>query len=158
MEHRNLHKDTSALLSPQKPDLSFEETQLETLPFCHLHTHTQFSVLQSTISIPKLVQEAASMNMPAVAITDIGNLMGAFHFVEAVNKYNKSLEEISGNPIKPIIGITLTFVRITSIDLIEMMAFKCSDCKKKNGYHNLAKLTSIAHTKGFTMYLVLIGN
>ena len=150
LEHRNLHKETAALLSPQKPDLSFEETQLETLPFCHLHTHTQFSVLQSTISIPKLVQEAASMNMPAVAITDIGNLMGAFHFVEAVNKYNKSLEEISGNPIKPIIGITLNVCanhldRSHRDDGFQIVLI----AKNKNGYHNLAKLTSIAHTKGF---------
>ena len=150
LEHRNLHKETAALLSPQKPDISFEETQLETLPFCHLHTHTQFSVLQSTISIPKLVQEAASMNMPAVAITDIGNLMGAFHFVEAVNKYNKSLEEISGNPIKPIIGITLNVCanhldRSHRDDGFQIVLI----AKNKNGYHNLAKLTSIAHTKGF---------
>ena len=150
LEHRNLHKETAALLSPQKPDLSFEETELETLPFCHLHTHTQFSVLQSTISIPKLVQEAASMNMPAVAITDIGNLMGAFHFVEAVNKYNKSLEEISGNPIKPIIGITLNVCanhldRSHRDDGFQIVLI----AKNKNGYHNLAKLTSIAHTKGF---------
>ena len=150
LEHRNLHKETAALLSPQKPDLSFEETQLETLPFCHLHTHTQFSVLQSTISIPKLVQEAASMKMPAVAITDIGNLMGAFHFVDAVNKHNKSLEEISGNPIKPIIGITLNVCanhldRSHRDDGFQIVLI----AKNKNGYHNLAKLTSIAHTKGF---------
>ena len=150
LEHRNLHKETAALLSPQKPDLSFEETQVDTLAFCHLHTHTQFSVLQSTISIPKLVQEAASMKMPAVAITDIGNLMGAFHFVEAVNKYNESLEEISGNPIKPIIGITLNVCanhldRSHRDDGFQIVLI----AKNKNGYHNLAKLTSIAHTKGF---------
>ena len=150
LEHRNLHKETAALLSPQKPDLSFEETQLETLPFCHLHTHTQFSVLQSTISIPKLVQEAASMNMPAVAITDIGNLMGAFHFVKAVDKHNKSLEESAGKPIKPIIGITLNVCadhldRSHRDDGFQIVLI----AKNKNGYHNLAKLTSIAHTKGF---------
>ena len=150
LKHRNLHKETAALISPQKPEVSGEEIQVDTLPFCHLHTHTQFSVLQSTISIPKLVQEAASMNMSAVAITDIGNLMGAFHFVKAVNKHNKSLEESTGNPIKPIIGITLN-VCVNHLDRshrddgfqIVLIA------KNKNGYHNLAKLTSIAHTKGF---------
>ena len=150
LEHRNLHKETAALLSPQKPERSGEETQVETLPFCHLHTHTQFSVLQSTISIPKLVQEAVSMNMPAVAITDIGNLMGAFHFVKAVNKHNKSLEEGTGNPIKPIIGITLNVCanhldRSHRDDGFQIVLI----AKNKNGYHNLAKLTSIAHTKGF---------
>ena len=150
LEHRNLHKETAALLSPQKTDGNLKETQVEALPFCHLHTHTQFSVLQSTISIPKLVQEAASMNMPAVAITDVGNLMGAFHFVREVNKHNKSIEESSGNPIKPIIGITLNVCsnhldRSHRDDGFQIVLI----AKNKNGYHNLAKLTSIAHTKGF---------
>ena len=150
LEHRNLHMETAALLSPQKPDRNGEETQVEVLPFCHLHTYTQFSVLQSTISIPKLVQEAVSMNMSAVAITDIGNLMGAFHFVKAVNKHNKSLVEGVGNPIKPIIGITLNVCanhldRSHRDDGFQIVLI----AKNKNGYHNLAKLTSIAHTKGF---------
>ena len=150
LEHRNLHKETSALLSPQKLEASGEEIQVDTLPFCHLHTHTQFSVLQSTISIPKLVKEATSMNMPAVAITDIGNLMGAFHFIKAVNKHNKSHEESAGNPIKPIIGITLNVCanhldRSHRDDGFQIVLI----AKNKNGYHNLAKLTSIAHTKGF---------
>ena len=150
LEHRNLHKETAILLSPQKLGRSVEETQVDTLPFCHLHTHTQFSVLQSTISIAKLVREAVSMNMPAVAITDIGNLMGAFHFVKAVNKHNKSLEEGMGIPIKPIIGITLNVCanhldRSHRDDGFQIVLI----AKNKNGYHNLAKLTSIAHTKGF---------
>ena len=150
LEHRNLHKETAALQSPQDPKTKSDESKVETLPFCHLHTHTQFSVLQSTISVQKLVQEAVAMNMPAVAITDIGNLMGAFHFVKAVNQHNKSLEEGEGKPIKPIIGITLNVCK-NHLDRshrddghqIVLIA------KNKKGYHNLAKLTSIAHTKGF---------
>ena len=150
LQHQNLHEETAALLSPQKPESTAEETQVETLPFCHLHTHTQFSVLQSTISIPKLIQETAALNMPAVAITDIGNLMGAFHFVKAVNQHNQSLEEGTGNPIKPIIGITLNVCanhldRSHRDDGYQIVLI----AKNKNGYHNLAKLTSIAHTKGF---------
>ena len=150
LEHRNLHKETATLISPQKPEPRVAEIQAETLPFCHLHTHTQFSVLQSTISIPKLVQKAASMNMSAVAITDIGNLMGAFHFVKEVNKHNKSIEEGDGNPIKPIIGITINVCtnhldRSHRDDGFQIILL----AKNKNGYHNLAKLTSIAHTKGF---------
>ena len=150
LEHRNLHKETAALQSPQQPETKSDESKVETLPFCHLHTHTQFSVLQSTISVKKLVEEAVAMNMPAVAITDIGNLMGAFHFVKAVNQHNKSIEEGEGKPIKPIIGITLNVCK-NHLDRshrddghqIVLIA------KNKKGYHNLAKLTSIAHTKGF---------
>ncbi|MGB1992519.1 MAG: DNA polymerase III subunit alpha, partial [Flavobacteriaceae bacterium] len=150
LEHRNLHKETAALQTPQEPETKSDESKVETLPFCHLHTHTQFSVLQSTISVKKLVEEAVAMNMPAVAITDIGNLMGAFHFVKAVNQHNKSIEEGEGKPIKPIIGITLNVCK-NHLDRshrddghqIVLIA------KNKKGYHNLAKLTSIAHTKGF---------
>lgn len=47
--------------------------------YVHLHNHTQFSVLQSTISVPDLVKAAAKHKMPAVAMTDHGNMMGAFH-------------------------------------------------------------------------------
>ena len=150
LEHRNLHKETAALQSPHEPETKSDESEVETLPFCHLHTHTQFSVLQSTISVQKLVEEAVAMNMPAVAITDIGNLMGAFHFVKAVNQHNKSIEDGEGKPIKPIIGITLNVCK-NHLDRshrddghqIVLIA------KNKKGYHNLAKLTSIAHTKGF---------
>ena len=150
LEHRNLHSETNALVSTQKSDVRKEENKVETLPFCHLHTHTQFSILQSTISIPKLVQEAVSMNMPAVAITDLGNLMGAFHFVKAVNKHNETLEHGVGNSIKAIIGITINICanhldRSHRDDGFQIVLI----AKNKNGYHNLAKLSSIAHTKGF---------
>lgn len=60
--------------------------------FVHLHNHTQFSVLQSTISVPDLVKAAAAHNMSAVAMTDHANMMGAFHFVSSVGKHNKEAE------------------------------------------------------------------
>lgn len=73
--------------------------------FIHLHNHSQFSVLQSTTSIPDLVEVAAKHKMPAVALTDHANMMGAFHFVNAVQKHNKSIDEESDQvKIKPIIG------------------------------------------------------
>ena len=113
------------MLSPQKPESTAEETQVETLPFCHLHTHTQFSVLQSTISIPKLIQETAAMNMPAVAITDIGNLMGAFHFVKAVNQAQSNhSKKVQAIPLNRLLELPLMYVQIISIDLIGMMVIK----------------------------------
>ncbi len=59
-----------------------------------------------------LVNAAVENNMPAVALTDSGNMMGAFHFVQAVANYNKSLAELPKNeedenppqPIKAIVG------------------------------------------------------
>ena len=55
----------------------------------HLHNHSQFSILQSTISIKDLVAAAAKEICHAVALTDHGNMMGAFHFVSAVNNHNR---------------------------------------------------------------------
>ena len=83
--------------------------------FAHLHNHTQFSVLQSTIGVPALVSAAAKHKMPAVAMTDTGNMMGAFHFVSAVMNHNKAVkskidaaiengEEPEDAEIKPIVG------------------------------------------------------
>ncbi|RYZ47565.1 MAG: DNA polymerase III subunit alpha, partial [Sphingobacteriales bacterium] len=121
----------------------------------------QFSVLQSTISVADLVKAAAVNNMPAVAITDHANMMGAFHFVSKVNDHNKGVavrnaeaEEKGGTPteqlLKPIIGCEF-FVctdhldRTRKDDGYQMVLI----AKNKKGYHNLAKLSSIAYTKGF---------
>ena len=89
--------------------------ELKDATFAHLHNHTQYSVLQSTIQIGNIVKAAAKDNMSAVAMTDTGNMMAAFHFVEAVIKQNKAIEsankeaiengeEPTLQPLKPIVG------------------------------------------------------
>ena len=137
-------------------EISSEEIEeniatLADLPFAHLHNHSQFSILQSTSSTKDLVQAAIENNMPAVALTDSGNMMGAFHFTKAVNDYNKSLsEEEQDKAIKAIVGCEF-FVCENHLDKsvkdngyqVVLLA------KNKNGYHNLAKMSSIAYTKGF---------
>lgn len=134
---------------------------LKDVDFVHLHNHTQFSVLQSTIAVPDLVKAAAKHKMPAVAMTDHANMMGAFHFVSSVLNHNKTAEaknkaaaENGEEPqeviIKPIVGCEF-FVCDDHKDKtrkdngyqIVMLA------KNKNGYHNLAKMSSIAYTDGF---------
>jgi DNA polymerase-3 subunit alpha len=74
----SLRKQTATV---SKAKLSENKKVLVDTDFVHLHNHTQFSVLQSTISIPQLVKAASKEKMPAVAMTDHANLMGAFHFV-----------------------------------------------------------------------------
>jgi DNA polymerase-3 subunit alpha len=129
--------------------------------FVHLHNHTQFSVLQSTISVSALVAATAKNKMKAVAMTDIGNMMGAFQFVSKIEAHNKSVKaknaEIEENggvptevPIKPIVGCQL-FVCENHLDKSRkdngyQVVFLA---KNKKGYHNLAKMSSIAYTKGF---------
>lgn len=129
--------------------------------FVHLHNHTQFSVLQSTISVPDLVKAAAKHKMPAVAMTDHGNMMGAFHFVSNVLNHNKAAEaknkaavENGEEPteviMKPIVGCEFNVcddhrdkTRKDNGYQIVLLA------KNKRGYHNLAKMSSIAFTQGF---------
>ena len=62
--------------------------------FIHLHVHTQYSLLDGACRIEGLVNKAAENNMPALAITDHGNMFGAIHFYQAAKKAG----------IKPIIG------------------------------------------------------
>lgn len=134
---------------------------LEHSRFAHLHNHSQFSVLQSTISVPNLVAATVNNKMTAVAITDTGNMMGAFHFVSAVFNHNKSAkakneEAISqGNEpseveIKPIVGCEFNICQNhkdkTQKDNGYQVVFLA---KNKRGYHNLAKMSSIAYTDGF---------
>ena len=45
-------------------------------PFVHLHLHTEYSIVDSTVRIPSLMQQCATLEMPAVALTDQGNLFG----------------------------------------------------------------------------------
>ncbi|MDR6299429.1 DNA polymerase III subunit alpha [Mesonia maritima] len=171
LKHINLKKASDkirAQLAKKTPeqDISEEEIQenievLEEQEFAHLHNHSQFSILQSTISVPDLVKIAAKEKMPAVALTDHANMMGAFHFVTEVSKYNKSLaerkkeaedngENFSEKPLTPILGCEF-FVCENHTDKsrkdngyqIVLLA------KNKKGYHNLAKMSSIAYTNGF---------
>ncbi|WP_040280392.1 DNA polymerase III subunit alpha [Psychroserpens damuponensis] len=170
LKHINLKKESAKinerLQKLQAVDISEEKIKanisgLADVDFVHLHNHSQFSVLQSTISISDLVNVAGSHNMPAVALTDHANMMGAFHFVKAVNNYNKAVkpkideakergETTVLKEIKPIIGCEF---------------FVCEDhtnksrkdngyqivliAKNKAGYHNLAKLSSHAFVDGF---------
>ncbi len=169
LKHINLKQASAkiaARIKKAQASISSEDIQqnvsdLEGVAFTHLHNHSQFSVLQSTMSVGDLVNAAAKHNMPAVALTDHANMMGAFHFVNAVNKVNSGIKakiaaaEESGTPtdaklIKPIVGCEF-FVCEDHTDKsrkdngyqIVLIA------KNKNGYHNLAKLSSHAFVDGF---------
>ena len=112
-------------------------------PFVHLHVHSQFSVLQATPEIKALVSKAKALGMPAVTITDLGNMYGAFKFVrEALN-----------HDIKPIVGCEFYIaeerkkLKFTK-DNPDKRFTQVLLAKNKNGYHNLAKLSSYGFTEG----------
>jgi DNA polymerase-3 subunit alpha len=170
LKHINLKKESKKinelLQKEQISTISDDEineniSELADTNFVHLHNHSQFSILQSTISIKDLVTAAANKQMPAVALTDHANMMGAFHFVKAINNHNKSVKEKNDEAlkkgeaptlkeIKPILGCEF-FVCENHLDRthkdngyqIVLLA------KSKKGYLNLAKLSSHAYTKGF---------
>lgn len=97
--------------------------------FVHLHLHTEFSIVDSTVRIPSLMQHCASGGMPAVALTDQGNVFGLVKF------YRKALQ--SG--VKPIVGADIRVVdpadehRSDSIVLL---------CQNLVGYRNLTRLVT----------------
>ena len=85
IKHVNLKKKSEDLkdkLEKSKNELDIrhseelKSTNLSDVDFTHLHNHSQFSMLQSTIKIKELVEKAHECNMKAVALTDHGNMMG----------------------------------------------------------------------------------
>ncbi len=113
-------------------------------PFVHLHQHTEYSLLDGSIRIEELMKQAKEMNMPAVAITDHGNMYGVVEFVQTAKKYG----------IKPIVGCE---VYMSAGSMIEKQAATARAetyhftllAKDNTGYHNLLKLVSAAHIDGF---------
>ena len=144
-----------------KSELSENKQILVDADFVHLHNHTQFSVLQSTISVASLVKAAVQQKMPAVAMTDIANLMGAFHFVRDILFHNKSAkakneasiangEEPTEVLMKPIVGCEFFVCEDHKNKSVKDNGFQIVLlAKTKKGYHNLAKMSSIAYTEGF---------
>ncbi|MGB0444231.1 MAG: DNA polymerase III subunit alpha, partial [Flavobacteriaceae bacterium] len=154
LTHQNLKAASKKLVQQEQPPAQTATSPTQTisdLPFAHLHTLSQFSVLQSTIRVNELAQTADKLDMPAVALTDLGNLMGAFHFVKAVKQVNaQRAEDDQRPPLKPIVGITLNVCenhqdRSRRDDGYQVVFL----AKNKAGYQNLSKLSSLAYTQGF---------
>ena len=124
--------------------------------FVHLHLHTQYSLLDGALRLKDLFKTAKEYNMPAIAMTDHGNMFGAIDF------YKQALE----NGIKPILGSEVYFTPGSRFDRRSAKASKTIDsqdetesrhqihhlvllCKNETGYRNLCKLLSIAYLEGF---------
>ena len=149
LKHQNLKEASKKLKKEIKSPITVEPSVdgvLADVSYVHLHNHSQFSVLQATSRVSQLVGAAAQYQMPALALTDHANLMGAFHFIKAVKAHNQEAEQ----KIKPIIGCEF-YVCEDHLDKSRrddgyQIVFLA---KNKNGYHNLAKLTSAAYVSGF---------
>ncbi|NGF57438.1 DNA polymerase III subunit alpha [Parapedobacter sp. SGR-10] len=167
LTHINLKAASDAIRNRDKPSAGKIEIDdavreaLQEAAFAHLHNHSQFSVLQSTISIGDLAAATIKNNMPAVALTDHGNMMGAFQFVSRIIGHNKEVEtkqkeaqetgeEFTGQLIKPIVGCEFYVCEDRKDKSRKDNGYQIVFlAKNKNGYHNLAKMASIAYTEGF---------
>ena len=154
LQHINLKKESDKIRKRLDTLKDVETTQstseglaaLENVQFSHLHNHTQFSVLQSTMQIGNIVKAAAKDNMPAIAMTDTGNMMASFHFVSAILNHNKT----AATPIKPIVGCEFNVCTDHKNKSVKDNGYQIVLlAKNKNGYHNLAKMSSIAFVDGF---------
>ena len=118
--------------------------------FSHLHVHTQFSLLDGQASIKSLYQKAMNDNMPAIAITDHGNMFGAFEFVSEAYKHKNDDGSLK---VKPIIGCEFYVVedrtrKSFTKDQKDNRYHQVLLAKNKVGYQNLIKLTSLGYIEG----------
>jgi DNA polymerase-3 subunit alpha len=140
--------------------------------YSHLHNHTSFSILSATTEISTLVDIAIEMNMPAVGITDHGNMYAAYHFVKYVNAKNsehkKKIEEgeIEGDVNEPLIrGVVGSEFYIAeewtrskfTKDNPDRKFTQVLLAKNKTGYHNISKLSSFGHIDGMYAGIPRIG-
>ncbi|MDD6727878.1 MAG: DNA polymerase III subunit alpha [Eubacteriales bacterium] len=111
--------------------------------FTHLHTHTEFSLLDGACRIKQLVSRAKSLGMQSLAITDHGNMYGAVDFYKACK----------AEGIKPIIGCEVYVAPRTRFDKEKTLDKDYNHlillCENETGYKNLIKLVSKAYTEGF---------
>jgi DNA polymerase-3 subunit alpha len=111
--------------------------------FTHLHCHTQFSLLDGASAIPDMVAKAAADGMPAVALTDHGNMFGAFQFVNECDKAG----------IKPIVGCEFyvvedRFQKSFTRGKRDKRFHQLILAKDQQGYENLTKLCSLGFIDG----------
>jgi len=122
--------------------------------FSHLHVHTQYSLLDGAASIKALYKKAIDDKMPALAISDHGNMFGAFQFVAEAYKHRVDPDDKkSPLKVKPIVGcefyITENRLRKTfSKEEKDPRHHQILLAKNDIGYKNLVKLTSIGFIEG----------
>ncbi len=113
--------------------------------FVHLHLHTDYSLLDGACDVEKLVHRVKELGMPAVAMTDHGNIFGAVHFVNAAQKEG----------VKPIVGCELYICKKDDHNIErtppegDTYNHLLVLAENDEGYRNLVKITSEASLHGF---------
>ena len=113
------------------------------MSFVHLHVHTQYSILDGQASISGLFERAKELGMPALAITDHGNMYGVKEFLKVAKKFPE---------VKPIIGCEIYVTRHYDHKLRDKdhrgYYHLILLAKNYNGYKNLMKIVSTGHIEG----------
>ena len=110
--------------------------------FVHLHNHSDYSLLDGASKVDQLVETAVAMEMPALALTDHGNLFGAIQFYCAAQKKG----------LKPIIGCEIYVAKESrhkktgGSDQANHLVLLAESAE---GYHNLSRLVSYGYLEGF---------
>jgi len=143
--------------------------------YSHLHNHSSFSILSATSEVNTLINTAIEMGMPAVGITDHGNMYGAYNFVKTINNTNKEVNEhnkkvdsgeIDEEKKEPIIKGMVGSEFFIAEDYTRLKFTKDNPdrkftqvllAKNKIGYHNLSKLSSFGHIDGLYAGVPRIG-
>jgi DNA polymerase-3 subunit alpha len=115
--------------------------------FVHLRAHSQYSILDASAPLTDLVQKAADDHMPALALTDHGNLFGVVEFYKACKEAK----------VKSILGCELYVAPQSRLEKTRIHGMRAAYsltllAKNKQGYQNLCKLSSIGYLEGFYYY------
>src|SRR4051812_24250920 len=143
---RSLARSRAKSLAPHLRGICFGTLPTVDKNFVHLHVHSDYSLLDGCCRIDRLMERAVELGMPALALTDHGNLYGAIEF------YNQA----KAKGIKPLIGCELYLVEKSRLekngrsdDEGKTIFHLGLLAKNLTGYQNLLKLVSDAHLRGF---------
>lgn len=120
------------------------------MSFVHLHTHSEYSLLEAACRVKGIAKKAAEYNMPAAALTDNGNMFGAIEFYFACKDKN----------VKPIIGLDAYMAPGSRHEKKQDPNVRYSElalgprrlvllAQNINGYQNLCRLSSVGYQQGF---------
>ena len=130
-----------------KRDLTNPKAEMR--PFVHLHTHTEYSLLDGIAKISELVDKAMADGMPGIAITDHANMFGVAEFLHYVERKNRELS----TSFKPIIGCEVYVARRGMAQKSEKEDFAGYHlvllAKNLTGYKNLVKIVSRSWLEGY---------
>lgn len=111
--------------------------------FVHLHVHTEYSLLDGVTKIRPMLERVKAMGMTSCAMTDHGNMYGAYEFWSIAKELG----------IKPILGCEVYVANRSRFDKeagVDNVRYHLTLlAKNKEGYHNLLKIVSLSHTEGF---------